>query len=143
MFLRPNQDACANEYGEVEHTDSWIRKHQKNHGIKIYRIDDISWYAAHNMMEFLNWYHKNIDSLTDPDEIKELEVIESEDGMMWYSENITQEDITELGDSDELCKGGLGDLKRRCGEIYKMQTFADVLGDEDIMEPYEIANTEW
>lgn len=39
--------------------------------------------------------------------------------------------------------GGIGDLMRRGGDIYKMQTFADVLGDEDIKEPYEIASTEW
>lgn len=32
---------------------------------------------------------------------------------------------------------------RKEGDIYKLQTFADVLGDEDIKEPYEIASTEW
>ena len=40
--------------------------------------------------------------------------------------------------------GGIGDLKKMPdGEIFKMQTFADVLGDEDIKEPYEIASTEY
>lgn len=27
MYLRPNQDACADEYGEVEHTKQWIKNH--------------------------------------------------------------------------------------------------------------------
>lgn len=31
--------------------------------IKIFKMDDCSWYAAHNLMEFLNWYNKHIDSM--------------------------------------------------------------------------------
>lgn len=30
MYLRPNQDACAEAYGEVEHTDKWIKEHGEN-----------------------------------------------------------------------------------------------------------------
>lgn len=111
--------------------------------IKIFKIDDYSWYAAHSLMEFLNWYHKNIDSIEIPEDLQELEIIDPKDGSMWFSGNITKGDIEELGDCDETCRGGIGDLIRRDGEIYKMQTFADVLGDEDIKEPYEIASTEW
>ena len=111
--------------------------------IKIFKMDDCSWYAAHNLMEFLNWYNKHIDSIETPDDLSELEIIEPEDGTMWSNENITQEDVETLGDADEICRGGIGDLKRHDGDIFKMQTFADVLGDEDIKEPYEIASTEW
>lgn len=111
--------------------------------LKIYRLDDCSWFVAHDLMEFLNWYNKNIDSITEPDDLSELEVIEPEDGTMWSDTNITPEDIEELGEYDEHCKGGIGDLMRRGGEIFKKQTFADVLGDADIKEPYEIASTEW
>lgn len=111
--------------------------------LKIFRLDEYSWYVAHNLMEFLNWYDKNINSIETPDDLTELEIIEPEDGQMWSNTNITQEDIKELGDYEECCRGGVGDLIRRDGEIYKMQTFADVLGDEDIKEPYEIASTEW
>lgn len=111
--------------------------------LKVFRLDEYSWYVAHNLMEFLNWYDKNINSIETPDDLTELEIIEPEDGQMWSNTNITQEDIKELGDYEECCRGGVGDLIRRDGEIYKMQTFADVLGDEDIKEPYEIASTEW
>lgn len=111
--------------------------------LKIFQIDEYSWYVAHDLMEFLNWYHKNINSIDEPDELCELKMIEPEDGCMWRDSNITPEDIETLGDDDEHCRGGVGDLKRVHGEIYKMQTFADVLGDEDIKEPYEIASTEW
>ena len=100
--------------------------------IKIFKMDDCSWYAAHNLMEFLNWYNKHIDSIEVPDDLQELEIIEPEDGTMWSNENITQEDVETLGDADEICRGGIGDLKRHDGDIFKMQTFADVLGDEDI-----------
>lgn len=111
--------------------------------LKIYRVDEYSWYVAHNLMEFLNWYNKNIDNITEPDDLQELEVIEPENGTMWSDTNITPKDIETLGEYNEICKGGIGDLKRHDGEIYKLQTFADVLGDEDIKEPYEIASTEW
>lgn len=111
--------------------------------LKIFRLDEYSWYVAHNLMEFLNWYDKNINSIETPDDLTELEIIEPEDGHMWSNTNITQEDVEELGNYEECCRGGVGDLIRRDGEIYKMQTFADVLGDEDIKEPYEIASTEW
>lgn len=111
--------------------------------LKIFRLDYYSWYVAHNLMEFLDWYHKNINNIETEDDLSELKIIEPEDGCMWSDQNITSEDVTALGDYDEHCKGGAGDLMRRHGEIYKMQTFAEVLGDEDIKEPYEIASTEW
>lgn len=112
--------------------------------LKIFRLDEYSWYVAHDLMEFLNWYHKNVNSIEDEDDLSALEIFSPEDGQMWSNENITQEDIDTLGDYDEYCRGGIGDLKKMPdGEIYKMQTFADVLGNEDIKEPYEIASTEW
>jgi hypothetical protein len=27
-FYVPNQDACAEKYGEVEHTERWIKEHE-------------------------------------------------------------------------------------------------------------------
>lgn len=27
MYAVPNQDACADAYGEVEHTKQWLEKH--------------------------------------------------------------------------------------------------------------------
>ena len=56
--------------------------------IKIFKMDDCSWYAAHNLMEFLNWYNKHIDSIEVPDDLQELEIIEPEDGTMWSNENM-------------------------------------------------------
>lgn len=111
--------------------------------VKIFRVDDYSWYVAHDLMEFLNWYHKNINNIDEPDDIGELQMFEPKDGYMWSNVNITPEDIAELGECDGRCKGGVGDLMRNGGEIWKMQTFADVLGDEDVKEPYKIASTEW
>lgn len=109
----------------------------------IFQMDEYAWYVAHSIMEFLNWYHRNIDSIEILDELQGITMIEPENGTMWSNQNITQEDIEALGDSDEICRGGIGDLMRRDGEIFKMQTFADVLGDEDFNEPYEIASTDW
>lgn len=30
MFLLPDQDACAEQYGEVEHTERWLKEHETN-----------------------------------------------------------------------------------------------------------------
>jgi len=111
--------------------------------LKIFRIDDYSWYVAHNLMEFLNWYHKRFSNIDEPEQLEMLEMFNPEDGAMWSNSNITTDDIVALGEYEEVCRGGIGDLRRIGGEIFKMQTFADVLGDEDINEPYEIASTEW
>ncbi len=129
---------------EISETDKEREpKVKKKPELLIFRVDEYSWYVAHDLMEFLNWYHKNIDSIDDPDELTELEMFDPEDGTMWNDRNITQEDVDRLGDCDDITGGGVGDLMRRDGEIYKRQTFADVLGEEDIKEPYEIASTEW
>lgn len=110
--------------------------------MKLFRIDDCSVYVANNLMEFLNWYHNNVDTLEDAEDIEGLEELSLED-VMWYSGNITDEDIKSLDDYEEVCKGGIGDLQKRNGEIYKLQTYRDVLAGEEIREPYEVSNTEW
>lgn len=33
MYLRPNQDACADAYGEVEHTKQWIEKNSQTRNL--------------------------------------------------------------------------------------------------------------
>ena len=115
--------------------------------LHIYRINPYSRYVAHNLMEFLNWYHKYVDSIETVDDIEHLEIIEPNDGYMWSDQNITPEDINNLGDKDEYHNGlysvSLGDLQRKDGRIYKYQTFADVLGDKDPAVPYELASFEY
>lgn len=111
--------------------------------LHIYRVDDYSWYVAHNMDEFIAWYNKYIDSLDD-EQIEAIEEMNPEDGYMLNSEGVTEEDLMELGDSDEICNlDGSVHLCRRMGTVYKRQTFAEVLGDEDPREPYEIASIEF
>lgn len=111
--------------------------------LKIFRLDECSWYVAHDLMEFLNWYHKNIEPLEDPERLKILEMFNPEDGLVWSAQSITPEDILAIEGCVEVDNGGVGDLKRRGGEIFKRQTFADILGDMDIEEPHEIASTEF
>lgn len=111
--------------------------------LKIFSVDDFSWYVAHDLMEFLNWYHENVLGINKPEDLSELHMLEPEGGYMWSNANITQGDIEALGEHDKYSRGGEGDLMRRDGEIWKRQTFADVLGDEDTKEPYEITSTEW
>lgn len=115
--------------------------------IKIFKLDDYAHYAAHSLMVFLNWYHRNVASIISPDDLDELEIINPEDGMMWSNLNITPEDIERIGDADEYGTGkNAGDLLRRDDKILKLQTYADVLnvlGEDDIKEPFEISTSEW
>lgn len=115
-----------------EKSCKYIRK------INIFRMDEDAWYAAHNLMEFLNWYDKYVCKIEDAEQLESIEILEPEDGFMWSNINITQEDIEALGDCEETVN-----LIKRDGEILKYQTFADVLKNEDITEPYEIASTNW
>lgn len=111
--------------------------------LKIFKMDDYSWYVAHDLMEFLNWYHKNVESIETEEDLSELKVINPEDDWMLDDSNITQEDIKKLGDLDSYHGETGGDIMRLQDKIYKERTFAEVLGDEDIKEPYEIASAEW
>lgn len=111
--------------------------------LKIFRMDDYSWFVAHDLIEFLNWYHKNVENIETEEDLSELKVINPEDDWMWNDLDITPEDFKRLGDLDS-CRGETeGDLMRFQGRVYKLQTFAEVLGDKDIKEPYEIASADW
>jgi hypothetical protein len=110
--------------------------------MKLFRLDEYSVYFANDLMEFLNWYHENINTLEDVEELSELEEV-SLDDVVWYAGNITHEDILRLDDYDEVCSGGAGDLQRRYGEIYKLQTYREVLKDAKTTHPFEISCTEW
>lgn len=44
--------------------------------LKIFKVDDYSWYVAHNLMEFLNWYHKNVNSIETEEDLQQLEITE-------------------------------------------------------------------
>ena len=35
LFLQPNQDACADEYGEVEHTEKWLKNKEEKRQVHI------------------------------------------------------------------------------------------------------------
>lgn len=114
-----------------------------NRKFKIFRIDDKSWYVAHSLMEFLNWYHQNIKSIESSEDLQELEILETSDVKVWSVKNVTKEDMEKIGNSDSYFDNGIPLLQRENGEIFKLQTCKEFLGEEDITEPYKIASTEW
>lgn len=107
--------------------------------LKIFQLEEEVWYAAHNLMEFLNWYDKNIKPIEAPEDLKELQMFAPEDGCTWSSDNITREDVEALGERTELDRGGSGNLRRFGDTIYKLQTFSELIDGEDRQVPYRIA----
>lgn len=98
--------------------------------LKIFQLEDEVWYAACDLMEFLNWYHEKIKPIQSPEDLMELQMFSPEDGCVWSTDNITKEDIEALGERAELDRGGSGNLRRYGNAIYKLQTFADRMGNE-------------
>lgn len=111
-------------------------------GLKIFQLEEEDWYAAHTLMEFLNWYDKNIKPIEVPEDLKELQMFAPEDGCTWSSDHITREDIEALGEKTELDRGGSGNLRRVGDTIYKLQTFSDMMGDGDRKVPFHIKKKE-
>lgn len=117
----------------------------------VYKMDEFSWFVTNLDFEAtVEWYQKNITDLSE-DEIEEIEECDIEKDGMWYiTEN--EDDINRIGESDELLskesiesrKNHFGDLLKRCDEVFKYTSFADVIAKiGEFNEPYEIATTEW
>jgi hypothetical protein len=112
--------------------------------VKIYKMNDYSWFASKWDMEKTNeYYNQKVDD-NDIEDVEECDL--DKDGMWW--ETTDKADIEMLGEFDEVTsdtsKISIGDLMCRGGEIYKFTSFRDVLAEnKDFTEPYEIATTEW
>ena len=112
--------------------------------MKVYRLNECEWYATNGTLgQLIGWYDKNVDSIDDPDEICDIEECNLETEGMWSDSNVTPDDIKKLGNLDEYCSNPpeFGDLMRQGGEVVKYQSFKDILGNDDIKEPYCIASS--
>lgn len=109
--------------------------------IKVYKMNDCEWWASKlNREDTNNFYNKEYHG---DNELYEVEECDIDNSCMW-TETLNQEDIDALGDSDEIRKGGIGDLMRRDSSIFKMVTFREALGDyKEYIEPFMLATTEW
>ena len=113
---------------------------------KVYKINECEWYATDGTLgELIGWYDKNVDTIEDVEELQEIKECNIEKEGVWSEKNVTPEDIERLGDLDEYGSRPrqFGDLRRHEGEIVKYQSFKNILGDDEIKEPYQIASTEW
>ena len=117
-------------------------------GLKVFKMNDVEWWCTHmELKEFYSWYLKEhgLDPEDNPlDEIKECDL--DSDGM-WLEfedeENIYRLD-KELNGFDEVCKGGIGDIKRTSNGIIEMVSFRKAI---DMFGVYDgsfcIASTEY
>lgn len=110
-------------------------------GMKVYFDGDSEWYASPWDLEKTRlWIIENYQL----DKNFELEECDLDNDCMWYETN-DKKDIEELGDYDEQCKGGIGDLRRGIEDksiIERLMTFREVLKIQGYSnKPYEIATT--
>lgn len=110
-------------------------------GMKVYFDGDSELYASPWDLEKTRlWIIENYQL----DKDFELEECDLDNDCMWYETN-DKKDIEELGDYDEKCKGGIGDLRRGIEDksiIERLMTFREVLKIQGYSsKPYEIATT--
>lgn len=122
-----------------------VYKRLKNsvNGLTVYFDGDGTWYASPWELEKTRqWIIKEY-QLDDDLELEECDI--EKDGM-WCETN-DKKDIDELGDYDESCKGGLGDLRRGLEDnrtVEKVTSFKEVLTMQGVSkEPYIIATTNY
>lgn len=111
--------------------------------MRVYFDGDCDWYASPWELEKTRqWIIENYQL----DDDFELEECDLDNDCMWY-ETTNKKDIEELGDYDERCKGGIGDLRRGIGDksiAERLMTFKEVLKFQgSSKEPYIIATTNY
>lgn len=101
---------------------------------KIFTLDDEDYYADRSLMEFLNWYNKNIDPLETAEQLQGLGMHDPEDIAMWSpDDDATPEELEK-----ELKRVEQSELCQIKGVIYRSHKYAEYI-DEDAKEPYLIA----
>lgn len=133
--------------------DNDKKDNNNEQGYKVYYDGDDNWYATKWTEEkTAEWIQHEYGLGYDEIYLEECNL--DEDGM-WY-ETVKEEDIKELGEADETCKGGLGDLRRGIEDnsvVEKLTSFREVIkiicshngdgyetGNE---EPFVIATTNY
>lgn len=111
--------------------------------IKIYKMNDCEcWATKWSLEETVNYYNKDYGEILE-DEIEFIEEVNIDNAYMWWDTE-DEEDIKELGESDEYCNGGKGDLMRRGNTVYKTISYREALERwGDFEEPFMISTTEW
>jgi hypothetical protein len=120
----------------------------KENGLKVFMVSDSDWYASpFEIDDFICWFRGHIDDSDDYETMESLiEECDLDKDCMWYETN-SEEDIKALGDYDEQCKGGIGDLRRGIEDkriIEKLMTFREVIKLQGkSSEPYLVATTNY
>lgn len=105
---------------------------------KIFTLDDEDYYAARSLMEFLNWYNKNIDPLESEEQLQGLSIHDPEDTYAWDSESVTEEDMAEYEKAMQTDGQRPENLYYIGGILYKKCKHSELI-DKDAKEPYLIA----
>lgn len=142
MYMFPDSKQCAKDFGESP--DAGIENNNIENGLRVFFDGDSNWYASpFEEEEFIKWFRDNIDNALSDDEYTFDECDLDNDGM-WY-ETDDPKDIKELGDYDEHCNGGIGDLRRGIEDstiVEKLMAFRDVIKLQgESKEPYCISTT--
>ena len=105
---------------------------------KVFTLDDEDYYAAHSLMEFLNWYNENVEVLEEPKQLQGLSMHNPEDACLWDSESVTEEDMAEYEKAMQTNGQCPENLSYIGGILYKKYKYSELI-DEDSKEPYLIS----
>jgi hypothetical protein len=104
--------------------------------MKVFRVNEYDWVAAHSLEEAKSWYLENIDSDEEWafDEVY-LGEVDIHKVKMWYPVTNIPQEIKEQAPPYEVKDFG--------GELFAHLTFSQVLEIDKPTEPYIIASTEY
>lgn len=105
---------------------------------KIFTLDDEDYYAAGSLMEFIIWYHRNMEPIEEPEQLQGIAMYDPEDACSWTTDDITPEDVKEMERAEQMGFNCTGNLLRIEGIIHKQHRYAEFI-DEEAKEPYLIA----
>lgn len=118
--------------------------YKQENGLKVYFDGDSVWYASPYELEetaliLAKDMHLDLTELLDT-----LEECDLDKDCMWYPTN-KQEDIETLGDYDEHCNGGIGDLRKgQENNVEKLMSFREVIKIQGTSKkPYIIAASDY
>lgn len=103
----------------------------------IFTLDGEEYHAAHSLMEFLNWYNKNIDSLETAEQLQGLSMHDPEDIVQWtkLGNKVEPEKLEELKRAEQEGRNCTDELCRISGEIYHAHRYEEYM-EADAKEPY-------
>ena len=114
--------------------------------LKVFKMNDYEWWCTHiGLKEFYTWYLKEYGLDTEDNPLDDIVECDLDNDGMWFEfkdeANICRLE-KELNGLNEVCKGGIGDIKRTSYGIIEMVSFRKAIDLIGYDGPFCIGSTE-